>query len=79
MNGPTLWPSVGNWQYPCRSHYVINEGQVIWAAPWTEEEVLSGRRMEEERRHAYYESRPVKRRNILQRLLDWLKELFKNR
>jgi Family of unknown function (DUF6527) len=25
---PTLHPSVGNWQLPCRSHYIIDEGQI---------------------------------------------------
>jgi hypothetical protein len=25
---PTLHPSIGNWQLPCRSHYVIANGQI---------------------------------------------------
>lgn len=25
----SLWPSVGNWKLPCRSHYVIKNNQVI--------------------------------------------------
>ncbi|MER9594180.1 DUF6527 family protein [Mesorhizobium sp. M0244] len=29
----SLHPSVGNWQLPCRSHYVIRAGRVIDAAP----------------------------------------------
>lgn len=28
----SLWPSVGNWDYACRSHYVISRNQVKWAA-----------------------------------------------
>jgi hypothetical protein len=27
----TLYPSIGNWQYPCRSHYWIRNSRVIWA------------------------------------------------
>jgi hypothetical protein len=27
----SLWPSVGNWDYACRSHYVIRRNQVVWA------------------------------------------------
>lgn len=27
----TLRPSVGNWSLPCRSHYVIDHGNVRWA------------------------------------------------
>src|SRR5678816_3788380 len=52
--GPTLHPSVGNWQKPCRSHYVIDRGDVIWAGSWTPEQVVAGRRREKERRDAYY-------------------------
>src|SRR5690349_358775 len=33
--GPSLWPSVGNWQKPCRSHYIITGGAVEWAGQWT--------------------------------------------
>lgn len=29
--GVTLSPSIGNWSYPCRSHYFIRGSQVIWA------------------------------------------------
>jgi hypothetical protein len=29
--GPTLTPSVGNWQIQCRSHYWITAGEVVWA------------------------------------------------
>ena len=25
----SLWPSVGNWKLPCRSHYVIDRNRVI--------------------------------------------------
>lgn len=27
----TLLPSIGNWQFPCRSHYYITNNEVIWA------------------------------------------------
>lgn len=56
-NGPTLRPSVGNWQLPCRSHYFITAGDVVWADPWTTDEIAEGRHREESRRAAYYESR----------------------
>jgi Family of unknown function (DUF6527) len=52
---PTLRPSIGNWQRPCRSHYFITNGQVEWCAQWTEEEILAGRRAEQVRRERYYD------------------------
>ncbi|MCW2363158.1 MULTISPECIES: DUF6527 family protein [Sphingobium] len=39
----TLHPSVGNWNLPCRSHYVIRRGKVIEAPPWTPEQVSAER------------------------------------
>lgn len=39
----SLAPSVGNWQFKCRSHYVIKNDRVLWARSWTREEVEAGR------------------------------------
>ena len=54
-SGPTLYPSIGNWQKPCRSHYYIRNGRVLWQVDWTDEEVLEGRRAEEFRRDAHFQ------------------------
>ena len=27
----SLTPSIGNWSFPCRSHYFITENNVLWA------------------------------------------------
>lgn len=53
-SGPTLFPSIGNWQKPCRSHYFIRNGRVLWQGDWSEEVVLAGRHAEEIRRDAYF-------------------------
>jgi Family of unknown function (DUF6527) len=29
----TLKPSIGNWSFPCQSHYLIIRNEVIWARP----------------------------------------------
>ena len=29
--GPSLSPSIGNWQIPCRTHYRICEGKIEWS------------------------------------------------
>ena len=42
-DGPTLWPSIGNWQQPCRSHYWIRNGAVLWAEAWTDDQIAAGR------------------------------------
>ena len=32
----SIRPSVGNWQYPCQSHYFIRSNQVVWAKRFTQ-------------------------------------------
>lgn len=29
-HGPSLWPSIGSFQLPCKSHYFITNGTVRW-------------------------------------------------
>jgi hypothetical protein len=66
--GPSLSPSIGNWQKPCRSHYFIKNGVVIWAPAQTEGEVLRGRQAETRRRDAYFREQ---NRGWWARLLRW--------
>jgi hypothetical protein len=40
----SLWPSIGNWDYRCRSHYVIDQNQVIWAPPMTNKQIKAVKR-----------------------------------
>ena len=51
---PTLHPSIGNWQLPCRSHYVIARGVIEWADQWSDSQIGAGRAAEQRRREAYY-------------------------
>jgi len=75
-NGPSLWPSIGNWQLPCQSHYWIIDGQVEWSTIWTPKQIALGRRAEEERRQAYYDALDYRRSGVLCRFWSWVKDLF---
>ena len=75
--GPSLIPSVGNWQFPCKSHYWIRGGNIIWSGMWTPEQVAAGRQAEERRRHTYYDALDRKRASRLRRLWRWIKRLFR--
>lgn len=35
----SLYPSIGNWSLPCKSHYWINNGKVEWAHGFTREQI----------------------------------------
>jgi hypothetical protein len=74
---PTLNPSIGSWQLPCQSHYLIQRGDVRWAEKWTPAQIEAGRRAEEARAHAYYEALERQRRwQWLKAPWRWFKGLF---
>lgn len=75
-DGPSLSPSVGNWQKPCQSHYWICHGEIRWSEKWTPEEIEAGRRAEENRRRAYYEEVDRNRQGMLRRFVAWGKHLI---
>jgi hypothetical protein len=37
----SLYPSIGNWSYPCRSHYVLRGNLVVWAGPMSSDDILA--------------------------------------
>lgn len=46
----SMSPSVGNWSFPCRSHYWIRNGGVSWAGEWSDQRIAVGRRRAERER-----------------------------
>lgn len=73
-DGPSLWPSIGNWQKPCRSHYWLHHGHVHWAEQWSEEKILAARRREQMRREDYYAHRQPA---LWRRAWDWIARIWK--
>jgi len=59
FNGETisLFPSIGNWSFPCRSHYWIRKNEVKWAESWAEEIISLNRKWDARARNEYYESK----------------------
>lgn len=39
----SLRPSIGNWSFPCQSHYWIDRDQVTWARSWSAAEIATCR------------------------------------
>ncbi len=50
----TLSPSIGNWNFDCRSHYFIRNNKIHWAGNWTDEEIEQGRQDDKICKEAYY-------------------------
>lgn len=50
----SLTPSIGSWQFPCRSHYWIKNNEIVWSRPWTDEEIAAGRHRDADDVRRYY-------------------------
>jgi hypothetical protein len=46
----TLDPSVGNWSFPCQSHYLIRHNRILRAGRWDEEQIARGRAADAQRK-----------------------------
>lgn len=59
FNGETvsLAPSIGNWSFDCKSHYLIEDGNVRWAPRWSRQEIEDGRARDREAKRRYFETK----------------------
>ena len=73
--GPSLWPSIGNWQKPCKSHYVIEKGRIVWSGAWSENQIAAGRTREQKRRELYFAQQRSKG-TFVDRMIAWIKAKF---
>ena len=55
----SLAPSIGNWSFPCRSHYWIEGGNVLWARKFSGDKISLVRRKAKTRRDGYYQTESV--------------------
>jgi len=73
-SGPTLSPSVGNWNV-CNAHYWITRGEVVWASQWSPQRIAASRAIEDARRVAYYGRPENWWRRFSKRLRAWLRQI----
>ena len=50
----TMYPSIGNWSFPCQSHYFIKKNRIVWAPKMSEAEINFGRKMDRSRKKQYF-------------------------
>lgn len=53
----TLKPSIGNWNFDCRSHYWIKRNQIIKAPSWSEINIEDGRKLDQKVKRKYLKKR----------------------
>ncbi len=52
----TLHPSIGNWGFPCRSHYLIRRNQVVWVRGMSDREISLVRERDRRDKETYIAS-----------------------
>jgi len=55
----SLDPSIGNWSFPCRSHYWIRNNQVRWAEDWSQSRVDANRTYDRRAKDKYFSGEDV--------------------
>lgn len=49
----SLSPSIGNWSYPCQSHYWVEKNRIEKAAKWSQERINRGREYDKLNKEQY--------------------------
>ena len=50
----SLAPSIGNWSFPCRSHYWIKHSDIRWAGDMSTEAIAAGRDRDRRAKGQYF-------------------------
>jgi hypothetical protein len=50
----SLYPSIGNWGFPCQSHYWIENNIVKWAPKWSKGKINAARAYDALNKEKYY-------------------------
>ena len=50
----SLDPSIGNWSFPCKSHYWIRNNRAKWAPQWSQGEIDRGRACDRYAKKRYF-------------------------
>jgi hypothetical protein len=50
----SLDPSIGNWSFPCQSHYWIRKNRILWSRQLSDAEIRMVRERDQRRKHSYF-------------------------
>lgn len=50
----SLYPSIGNWNFACKSHYWIKKSRIEFSGKWTKKEINDGRKNDLEQKAEFY-------------------------
>jgi hypothetical protein len=74
----TLYPSIGNWSFPCRSHYWIRNGKIEWAEDWSDLKIKREKEKDELNTALYFKNKTLNKRKK-SKMMKFINTLFKFR
>lgn len=59
FNGKTisLYPSIGNWSFPCQSHYFIKNNVIRYAKKWSKAAITENQKQDRKKKKKYFKQR----------------------
>lgn len=81
----SIHPSIGNWSFPCKSHYWIQENEVQWSRQFSEEEIEECQQRDRRKLQEHYGERedkskqaeqPPKTQKVVQRRPGFFKSIW---
>ncbi len=67
----TLYPSIGNWNFDCKSHYWIRSSEIVWAEKWSKDRIDFNRMLDKSNKDEYYNTKK-KKNSVWKQLLSFL-------
>lgn len=67
----SMWPSIGNGQLQCKSHYIIRNSKIIWCHSMTDDWTKTDLERAEKKRKHYFNQQ-----NWWNRFRNWIKKLL---
>jgi len=53
----SLYPSIGNWSFPCQSHYFIKNNTIRLAKKWAKETIIENQKQDSKKKKRYFNKR----------------------
>ena len=68
----SLSPSIGNWGFPCMSHYWIRNNEVQVARRWNQKEIVDLKESERSQKKNYFEKKAeLNKKKVWNKIKDW--------
>lgn len=72
----SLYPSIGNWEFNCRSHYWIKKGKILWAEDWSDKQIEANRYLDKKTKEKSFKLIDEDKVREKKSPFDWFKNIF---